>query len=166
MVCRGYHGTASTYSCQRHEELCGLCGPKLFAQFVACGGSASLDADTNYPVNREHQALSAAPRPESCLRRSWVPWRRPSPRPTWRRSRSDANSGARSRAARKRPRNVALEHAPLPLSPSERHGAAVPAPKAPSGAYSGAQGLRAKEARSQEARSLDVELRIHIHKDI
>ena len=113
MVCRGFHGTASTYSCQRHEELCGLCGPKLFAQFVACGGSASLDADTNYPVHREHQALSAAPL--KAFGRSWVPWRRPSPRPTWRRSRSDANSGARSRAARKRPTNVALEHAPPAL---------------------------------------------------
>ena len=58
-VCRGYHGQARAYRCEDHEELCGLCGPKLFARFVACGGSDSFDADTNYRVGSEHQAPRA-----------------------------------------------------------------------------------------------------------
>lgn len=66
VVCRGFQPpegfepSAALYSPDRHEELLADLGsgrPTAPARFVACGGRDGLDADTNYPVDEDHEVL-------------------------------------------------------------------------------------------------------------
>ncbi|CAE7610836.1 unnamed protein product [Symbiodinium sp. CCMP2592] len=63
VVCRGFLANLeegdTAYAPERHEALADLGpgAPSQVAAFVACGGSDSLDADTNYPVANDHRVL-------------------------------------------------------------------------------------------------------------
>eukprot|EP00928_Gymnodinium_smaydae_P011483 TRINITY_DN1422_c1_g2_i2.p1 TRINITY_DN1422_c1_g2~~TRINITY_DN1422_c1_g2_i2.p1 ORF type:complete len:355 (-),score=100.16 TRINITY_DN1422_c1_g2_i2:217-1281(-) len=61
VVCRGFAPPAGGFEPGRLPELehdMGTGAPLCRVPFVACGGEEALDADTNYPVDGDHQVLA------------------------------------------------------------------------------------------------------------